>query len=299
MRSLVIGTRGSRLALHQTKLVADALRGSEPDLNVRTEVIHTQGDLDQTASLEAIGGQGVFVKEIELALLAGTIDMAVHSLKDMPAEIPAGLAIGCVLPRGDVRDAIVTHQGKRIEELSSGDRIGTDSRRRALQLREIRPDLAVESIRGNVDTRVQKALSGELEGVILAVAGLERLGLLEHVTRYFSTDEMLPAVGQGILGVEARVDDPEVMQMLRAADDPQARLAATAERAFLRRLGAGCRLPVAAYAEIDGPRMRLRGFMADEYEKVFRDELSGPAGDAGSLGYELADMLFTRAARGE
>jgi len=299
MRSLVIGTRGSRLALHQANLVADALRAAFPGLDLRIEVIHTQGDIDQTASLEAIGGQGVFVKEIELALLANTIDLAVHSLKDMPAELPAGLAIGCVLPRGDVRDAIITYQGRQIEELSSGDRIGTDSRRRLLQLREVRPDLSVESIRGNVDTRVQKALDGDLDGVILAVAGLERLGLLEHVTQIFTTDEMLPAVGQGILGVEARVEDTEVMQMLRAADDPHARLAATAERAFLRRLGAGCRLPVAAYAEIEGGEMRLRGFMANEYEKVFRDELTGPAGDAGSLGYELADRLFARAIRGE
>jgi hydroxymethylbilane synthase len=294
---LIVGTRGSRLALQQTSLVEDALRAAVPDIAIEQQVIQTQGDRDQTASLEAIGGQGVFVKEIELALLAGSIDLAVHSLKDMPAELPAGLAIACVLPRADVRDALVTFEGRRIEDMSSGDRIGTDSRRRALQLREIRPDVMAESIRGNVDTRVHKALSGEIEGVQLAVAGLERLGLLEHVTQYLSVDDMLPAVGQGILAIEARIGDTEVMGLLRSIDDAHARIAATAERAFLRRLGAGCRLPVAAYGEIDAGRLRLRGLIADEYERVFRDEIEGAADDAGVMGYELADRLLERSLR--
>ena len=278
-------------------MTIDALRAVEPDLQIETKIIQTTGDNRQDVSLATLGGQGVFVKEIELALQAGHIDLAVHSLKDMPAELPPGTTLAAVLPRADVRDAFVSTGHKQVHELSSGDRIGTDSRRRVLQLRELRPDLSAESIRGNVDTRVHRAISGDIDAVILAVAGLERLGLLEHVAQYFSPEEMLPAVGQGILAVEARIADTEVTELLHKIDDRPARIAATAERAYLRRLGAGCRLPVGAYGELTGGSVQLRGFLANEYEVPLRDVLSGPADDAGVIGYELAEMLLGRAAR--
>ena len=292
MRRLLLGSRGSALALRQAQMVTDALKAVTPGIEVETRVIQTTGDSRQDVSLANLGGQGVFVKEIELALQAGHVDLAVHSLKDMPAELPAGMTLACFLPRADVRDAFVSTDRKRVEELSSGDRVGTDSRRRALQLRELRPDLTVESIRGNVDTRVHRAVSGDIDAVILAVAGLERLGLLEHVAQYFSVDEMLPAVGQGILAVEARMADTEVTDLLHAADIEASHLAATAERAFLRRIGAGCRLPVGAYAELEGTALRLRGFLADEHEIAHRAELTGSPGDAGMIGYELAEQLL-------
>jgi hydroxymethylbilane synthase len=278
-------------------MTIDALSAVQPGLDIETRIIQTTGDNRQDVSLMTLGGQGVFVKEIELALQAGHIDLAVHSLKDMPAELPAGMTLACFLPRADVRDAFVSTGRKRIEELSSGDRVGTDSRRRALQLREQRPDLTIESIRGNVDSRVHRAISGDIEAVILAVAGLERLGLLDHVAQYFSIDEMLPAVGQGILTVEARMADTEVIELLRKIDDAPTHVAATAERAYLRRLGAGCRLPVGAYAELDGNTLHLRGFLANENEIPYRDSLSGPDSDAGLIGYELAEKLLDRATR--
>jgi hydroxymethylbilane synthase len=297
MRRLLLGSRGSALALRQAQLVIDTLRAVDSEIEIETQVIQTTGDNRRDVSLASLGGQGVFVKEIELALQAGHVDLAVHSLKDMPAELPAGMSLACFLPRADVRDAFVSTDRKRVEELSSGDRVGTDSRRRALQLREMRPDLTVESIRGNVDTRVHRAVSGDIEAVIVAVAGLERLGLLEHVSQYFSTDEMLPAVGQGILAVEARMADTEVIELLHEADDRASHIAATAERAFLRRLGAGCRLPVGAYAALDGDSLQLSGFLADEHELPHRDSLSGIAGDAGLMGYELAERLLSAATR--
>jgi hydroxymethylbilane synthase len=278
-------------------MVVDTLRAVDPDIEIETRVIQTTGDNRRDVSLASLGGQGVFVKEIELALQAGHVDLAVHSLKDMPAELPAGMSLACFLPRADVRDAFVSTDRKRVEELSSGDRVGTDSRRRALQLREMRPDLTVESIRGNVDTRVHRAVSGDIEAVIVAVAGLERLGLLEHVSQYFSTDEMLPAVGQGILAVEARMADTEVVELLHEADDHASHVAATAERAFLRRLGAGCRLPVGAYAALEVDSLQLSGFLADEHELPHRDSLTGSAGDAGLIGYELAERLLAAATR--
>jgi hydroxymethylbilane synthase len=291
MRKLVIGTRGSALALEQTRIVTEALRRIETDLDIEVRTVRTEGDRRLDVSLEAFGGQGVFVKDIEGDLLNGAIDLAVHSLKDMPAETPAGLTIGAVLPRGDVRDALVSFNKTRLAALPSGARVGTDSRRRSLQLLALRPDLRVESIRGNVDTRVRKAESGEIDAVVLAAAGLERLGLFDQAAQVFEVDEMLPAVGQGILAIEARADDQELLALLRRVEDKSTRVAAEAERAFLRRLGAGCRLPVGAYAVIRDGSVRLQGLLGDDAGVVHRGELSVPAEDAIEAGYELADRL--------
>jgi hydroxymethylbilane synthase len=291
VRKLTIGTRGSALALEQTHLVVDALNGAEPGLDIDVQMIRTEGDRRLEVSLEAFGGQGVFVKDIERDLLSGAIDIAVHSLKDMPAETPDGLTIGAVLPRANVRDALVSASSLRLHDLPAGARVGTDSRRRSLQLLALRPDLQVESIRGNVDTRVYKASSGEIDAVVLAAAGLQRLGLLDKASQIFEVEEMLPAVGQGILAIEVRPDDAELLDLLSRVEDKETRVAADAERAFLRRLGAGCRLPVGAYAQLIDGRLHLRGLLGDDTGAIFRDELSAAPEDAAEAGTELADRL--------
>src|SRR3954467_4589067 len=209
MRSLKLGTRGSALARRQADIVMQALAGVE----ITLVVVQTEGDRNE-APLEEIGGEGVFVKDIERRLLAGEIDLAVHSLKDMPASDPDGLVIGAVLPRADARDALVARDGLTLEQLPLGARVGTDSKRRAAQLQAIRPDLRIESIRGNVDTRIAKVASGEYDAAVLAVAGLARLGILEKASQVFEPDKMLPACAQGILAVQCRADDVGVLAAL-------------------------------------------------------------------------------------
>ena len=278
-RALVLATRGSRLALRQAELVIEALRAVSPEVQVETRVVRTEGDRRQEAPLEEIGGQGVFVKDIELRLAKGEADLAVHSLKDMPALTPPGLVIAAVLRRGDVRDALI-------------------SRRRAVQLHALRPGVAPVSIRGNVETRLRKVEAGEYNAAVLAVAGLERLGLLDRASQVFSVDELLPAVGQGALAAECRADDADVLALLRRVDHRETHLAVAAERAFLARLGAGCRLPVGAYAEVAGDRLRLRAMLADEAGRVQREEAEGPVSEGERLGVELAERLLSQAALG-
>jgi hydroxymethylbilane synthase len=288
---LRVGTRGSTLALKQVDLVQAALAGVE----LERIIVRTEGDRRIDVTLDQLGGQGVFVKDIEARLLTGEIDIAVHSLKDMPAETPVGLVIGAVLSRADARDVLVSRSNLKLQQLPSGARIGTDSRRRAVQLRAIRPDIRVESVRGNVDTRMRKVAEGVLDAVVLAAAGLDRLGMLEHASQVFSADEMLPAVGQGVLAVESRADDAETIALLQAAEDTETRVAITAERAYLRRLGAGCRLPVAAYGTLEDGRLRLRGLLATDSGELVRDEAIGEPADADALGRSLAEKLAQRA----
>jgi hydroxymethylbilane synthase len=295
MRTLRIGTRGSALARRQADIVIAALRDRLPDVEVETVVTQTEGDRRADAPLEEIGGQGVFVKDIEASLLRGEIDLAVHSLKDMPPESPPGLAIAAVLPRGDARDALVARDGATLAQLRPGARIGSDSRRRAVQVLAIRPDVRMESIRGNVDTRLRKVEAGEYDAAVLAVAGLERLGLVGRATQVFSEREMLPAVGQGVLALQCRAADDGLVEALQAVDDRDTRVAITAERAFLRALGAGCRLPVGAYATVTGETLRMNALLADESSKSFRGNASGPAGSAEALGKGLAYSLRKQA----
>ena len=297
-RALVLATRGSRLALRQAELVIEALRAVSPEVQVETRVVRTEGDRRQEAPLEEIGGQGVFVKDIELRLAKGEVDVAVHSLKDMPALTPPGLIIAAVLRRGDVRDALISRRGEGLEALPAGARIGTDSRRRAVQLHALRPGVAPVSIRGNVETRLRKVEAGEYDAAVLAVAGLERLGLLDRASQVFSVDELLPAVGQGALAAECRTNDADVLALLRRVDHRETHLAVAAERAFLARLGAGCRLPVGAYAEVAGNRLRLRAMLADEAGRVQREEAEGPVSEGERLGSELAERLLSQAALG-
>jgi hydroxymethylbilane synthase len=294
-RKLVIGTRGSDLALRQVDIVTEALMSSNPGIEVERHIVRTEGDRRTDVTLEQLGGQGVFVKDIEARLLAGEIDIAVHSLKDMPAQSPDSLTIGAVLPRADVRDVLVSRTGLTLLELPSGARIGTDSRRRGVQLLAMRPDLGIESIRGNVDTRIRKVAEGAYAAVVLAAAGLERLGRLSEATQLFSEVEMLPAVGQAVLAVQCRSSDAEVIEQLYAIDDAPTRHAITAERAYLARLGAGCRLPVAAYATIEGDTLLVRGLLANDAGAIFRGELTGAVAEAAALGERLAEHLASDA----
>jgi hydroxymethylbilane synthase len=291
MRPLTIGTRGSALALRQVELVTAAIRASDPSARIETVIVQTEGDRRAEVSLEEIGGQGVFVKDIEARLQRGEVDIAVHSLKDMPAEQPDGLTIAAVLPRADARDALAARDGRDLAALPSGARIGSDSARRAMQIHALRPDVEVVSIRGNVDTRLRKVEAGEYDAAVLAVAGLQRLDLLERATQVFTLRELLPAVGQGVLAVQCRTDDIELVEYLAAVDDSPTRVAAEAERAFLRALGAGCRLPVGAYATLEGEKIRLEALLGDEQGRPHRGDAQGPASAAERLGAALAHRL--------
>lgn len=253
---LVIGTRGSALALTQSNMMADALREAHPGLDVRLEIIKTAGDADQKTKLHAFPGMGVFVKELQAALLAKTIDCAVHSLKDVPEDEPAGLILAAFPEREDARDVFIS-DGRRFGDLPPGSKVGTGSPRRILQLRALRPDLEYVGLRGNVDTRIGKVRSGELQGVVLAAAGLRRLGRETEITHAFSFQEMVPAIGQASLGLECRADDARVQALLDAVDDPETHDSVTLEREFMKRIGGGCKVPMAAHVYPYGEGLRI------------------------------------------
>jgi hydroxymethylbilane synthase len=254
-------------------------------------VVQTEGDRRQDVSLDAAGGQGIFVKEIEQRLLTGEVDLAVHSLKDMPSETPTGLRIGAVLPREDARDALVARDGAGLAGLPEGARIGSDSRRRGAQLLALRPDLRIEGVRGNVDTRLRKVEAGEYDGVALALAGLRRLGLEGRITQVFETAEVVPAPGQGAIAIECRADDDDALALLAKVDDAATRAATDAERAFLRVLGAGCRLPVGAHATVSGDTLKLTAIIADESGALHRGDSTGSTRTAKQAGQALAWRL--------
>ena len=295
-RPLRIGTRGSPMALYQAGLVRDRLRAAHPDLAepgaVELVTIRTTGDRVQNRLLAEIGGKGLFTKEIEEALLDRRIDLAVHSLKDMETALPAGLAIGCVLPRDDPRDALVAQAGAGLAALPAGARIGTASLRRRAQLLRRRPDLAIAPIRGNVDTRLAKLAAGETDALVLALCGLERLGRAAVVTEILPAEVMLPAVGQGALAIECRGDDAPVRGLLVPLNDPGSAACVGAERAMLAALDGSCRTPIAGLATIDGEVLRLDGLLlSPDGAAARRGEISGGAGDAVRLGSELGERL--------
>ena len=298
--SYTIGTRGSRLATRQAEIALEALSTAHPGVAFGTRTITTSGDRSQQ-SLAEIGGRGVFVIEIERALLDGEIDLAVHSLKDLPSAETDGLTIAAVLPREDPRDALISRDGSPLAALASGAGIGTGSPRRAAQLIALRADLEVRDIRGNVDTRIRKTEDGEYDGVVLAAAGLARLGWLGRASQVFEPEEMLPAVGQGALAVQVRSENGELQGLVGAVDDRTTRVAVTAERAFERRLGGGCHAAIAAYGTVGyGPSperapLRLRGLVGGE-GRLLRGEMKGHAGEADSLGVRLAEYLIAQGA---
>ncbi len=260
-KQIIIGSRGSKLALIQAESVLEMLKEAHPNLEFSLVKIRTQGDSQSQISLRRIGGQGVFVKEIEEALLDGKIDIAVHSLKDMPTEIPQGLSLAAATQRLDPRDALVSRGGK-LAELPSGSWLGTGSQRRAVQILAFRPDFEICDIRGNVDTRLRKVFSREVDGVVLAASALIRLGLESVAMEFLPLEHFVPAVGQGALGIEIRAEDKEVAGIVSCLNHEPTWRSVRAERAFLKALGGGCRAPIAAFGEVKGEVLQLRGMVA-------------------------------------
>ena len=298
---LVIGSRGSKLALTQAGLIKAELEALNPSIEVRIEIIKTSGDV-KTDPLSVIGGQGVFTKELEEALLDGRIDMAVHSLKDLPTIIPERLVLAAICKREDPRDALVLSRKLdglhgSVRALPKGAIVGTSSPRRLAQLKHLRGDLIFNDLRGNVDTRLRKLDEGQYDALVLACAGLRRLGLENRISAPLPTSQMLPAVGQGALGIETRVDDDAANQAAGKLDHKFTRLACLAERAFLRSLGGGCQLPIAAYAIVREKRIRLDGLVTDtQGNQIVRDRIAGGLDDAEELGKRLAEQLLARGA---
>jgi hydroxymethylbilane synthase len=295
-RPLRIGTRGSPMALYQAELVRDRLCAAHPGLaaggGIELVPIRTTGDRVQTRLLAEIGGKGLFTKEIEEALLDRRIDLAVHSLKDMETALPPGLAIGCVLPRDDPRDALVARGGGSLAGLPPGARVGTASLRRRAQLLGRRPDLAIVPIRGNVNTRLGKLDAGEIDALVLALCGLERLGMAGLATEILSAEAMLPAVGQGALAVECRAADDAPMRLLEPLHDLATAACVGAERAMLAALDGSCRTPIAGLAAIDGDRLTLNGLLLSaDGSAERRDRSSGAVRDAAAVGTELGGRL--------
>lgn len=290
-----IGTRGSKLALAQTDAVVQSLKKAAPQINAEICVIKTSGDIMQDVSLLQIGGQGVFVKEIEEALLAGIIDLAVHSMKDVPGEIPEGLIFAAILPREDVRDILVSRGRIKFEFMPKGAKIGTGSLRRGAQIKAILPDVEIVALRGNIDTRLKKIETENLTGVILAAAGMKRLGYTQKITQFLPVELMLPAVGQGALGLQIRKTDSDLARILAALNHAPTATELAAERSYLRALGGGCRLPIAAYAFMEGQRLALEGLVAaPNGTSVIRDKVWGAPDEADDLGQKLAEMIMEK-----
>ncbi len=306
---MIIGSRGSRLALRQAEWVRTRLAGFYPQLQITIEIIKTTGDRLQSAPLSVIGGQGVFTKELEAALLDNRIDLAVHSLKDLPTTLPRALDIAAITEREDARDCLVlpstlTNAGaplsietSSIETLPRGAQVGTSSPRRAAQLHHLRPDLIVKELRGNLDTRLRKLDAGEYGAIILAVAGLKRLGLADRISAPIEPREMLPAVAQGALGIEIRADDETTREMLAPLNDVRARAECTAERALLRGLGGGCQLPIAAHAKLQTDGLHLEALVTTRGgERLIRESLEGDRDAPRELGETLAARLLEQGA---
>lgn len=290
---IIVGTRGSKLALIQTEQVVVELKKANPGIEFNISRIVTSGDREQRKQFDAIEGSGVFVKELENALLEGRIDLAVHSLKDMPVDIPRGLCLAAVTKRVDPRDVLISAGGRRLAELPAGARVGTGSPRRSIQLNAYRPDLEACSIRGNVDSRLRRVASGELDGVIIAAAGLIRLGWEDRVSEYLSPEHFLPPVGQGALAIEARVGDEETAGLVAAINHPPTGQGVTSERAFLRALGGGCRAPIAALGTVTGETLKLRGMFAEpDGSRILNDAEEGEATRAEEIGISLARKLL-------
>jgi hydroxymethylbilane synthase len=264
-----------------------------PGLTISLTRIQTSGDKILDVPLAKIGGKGLFVKEIEDALLSNEIDLAVHSMKDVPTALPEGLEILCVPPREDPRDALITHAGCGLDQLKPGARIGTSSLRRQAQLLHYRPDFIIEMLRGNLDTRLRKLHDGQFDAIVLAAAGLRRLAWEQEITEYLPVDVSLPAIAQGALGIEARSDDTFVRELLARFEHPATRITVTAERALLHRLEGGCQVPIAAHAVLDGDTLRLDGLVASvDGRRIIRHQITGAAAEAFRLGTTLAERLL-------
>jgi len=293
--ALRIGTRGSRLAMTQTEWVVSRLRAAHPALEVRVEVFRTAGDRDRATPLARLPGAGFFVKELEAALLDGRIDLAVHSMKDVPTQVPEGLDVGATVPeRADTRDGLVTVEGLALADLPPGATVGSSSPRRRAMLLAARPDLEFVDLRGNVGTRLEKLVSGVCRATVLAMAGLGRLGLLDGRMRPLEADVMMPAAGQGALALECRRADEPVCRLVAALDHPPSRRAVAAERALVRRLGAGCRTPLGVLGRVGAAGdLRLEAWLlAPDGRDAIRRSLAGSAAEAAAVGTALAEALL-------
>jgi hydroxymethylbilane synthase len=296
--TLIIGTRGSQLALWQAEWVQRQLKQIAPDLSVVLKRIQTSGDKIQDVPLAKVGGKGLFVKEIEEALLRKDIDLAVHSMKDLPAVLPAGLLIICVPEREDPRDALLAGDKKKLDALPLGARVGTSSLRRQAQLLHVRPDLQIKMLRGNVDTRLRKLQENHFDAIVLAASGLKRLGWDEHITECLPVDVSLPAIGQGALGIEGREDDGFVRNLVSRLEHQQTRVTVTAERALLKRLEGGCQVPIAGHAVLQGENLTLDGLVISlDGKRYVRYSLSGSMSEAESIGRKVAEGLLDRGAQ--
>ena len=294
---LVIGTRGSKLALWQAEHVKATIEEKFPEWTAEIFIIKTKGDKIQDVPLAKVGGKGLFVKEIEEALLDGRIDIAVHSMKDMPAEIPEGLCIGAVPAREMPSDVLISRDGCEFSQLKKAAKIGTSSLRRGAQLKHARPDVEIVPLRGNLDTRLRKLEDEDLDAIVLAAAGVKRLGLETRITQYLDDSVMLPAVGQGALCIEIRKGDPVVGPVIEALDDKSTHTVVVGERAFLHRLEGGCQVPIAAHGRLDGESLELTGLVADlDGSTIIKDTVSGPAENAKELGTRLAERILEKGA---
>jgi hydroxymethylbilane synthase len=297
MKWIRIGTRGSKLALAQTAWVKAKIEEQYPNARIETILIKTSGDRFSETNIRAIGGKGIFTKEIEDALLREEIDLAVHSMKDLPTELPAGLTVTSVPKREDPRDVLVSTHGTGLNQLSAGAKLGTGSLRRTAQILHYRQDLSVMPIRGNVDTRLKKLDEDEFDALVMAAAGLKRIGRGERITEYISNEICLCAPGQGALGLESREDDP-IREQLSFLHDPASFAEVSAERSFLKRLGGGCHVPVGARAIAADEKLALFGVVASpDGSSLYRGETSGTVAEARELGWELAERLLSRGAQ--
>ncbi|MBW1783042.1 MAG: hydroxymethylbilane synthase [Deltaproteobacteria bacterium] len=294
---LRIGTRGSRLALRQSEWVKEQIEAEHPDLRVELIRIKTTGDKILDSPLSKIGGKGLFVKEIEDALLEKRVDLAVHSMKDVPAALPDRLMLSTFPQREDPSDALISADGLTLDRLRRQARVGTSSLRRGAQLLCVRPDLELVPLRGNVDTRLRKLEAGDLHAIILASAGLKRLGLAGLITQVIPLDQVMPAVGQGALGLEVRRDDVQTIRILDFLDHAPTRITVRAERAFLKELEGGCQVPIAGFAQLDGNDLRFKGMVAElDGSRVFKEEMVGPREEAEAIGIASAKKLLASGA---
>ena len=295
-----VGTRGSKLALTQTRMVIEELGRANPDVTFTEVIVKTLGDKVTDVPLFKVGGQGLFIKEIEEALSDGRVDLAIHSLKDVPHKLAPGLALGAISERKDPRDVLITRHGETFRGLPPNSRIGTSSLRRRSQLRQLRDDLVFTDLRGNLDTRLKKLEQGEADAIVLAAAGLTRLGLADRIVAPFSVEELIPAAGQGLLGLECREKDlPWLAPLLAPIESREGRAAADAERTFLARLQGGCQVPLAVHARFLGTdRMEVLGFLGDpDTRDIVRATVTGPVSAAVALGARVVDELLESGGR--
>lgn len=295
---IIIGTRGSKLALYQAYKVKDTLEATFPALKVEIEIIHTKGDKILDVALSKIGDKGLFTKEIEVALIDKTVDIAVHSCKDLPTQLPDGLALGVVLERAEFRDALVCKSGKKLNELTKTDIVATSSLRRQAALLNVNPNIQLKDIRGNVQTRLARMEEGYCDAMIMAAAGLQRLELDQYITEIIDPEVIMPAVAQGAIAIEVRENDQEVMEILRKINHEPTWIAILAERAFLRTLEGGCQVPLGCYSKIEGNKITLHGFVASiDGKEDIRDVVTGTIDNPEECGKNLAAQLIEKGAQ--